>query len=93
MLIVVEPSADPILGRLSPEALEAWHVAISRCDRFRTDLVDAHELQGIGEAVLDEWEAAAVARRLPFGHVRMLARGRLWQYDNRELGRAFRPAA
>ncbi len=93
MLIVVEPSTHPILRRLSPEALAAWHLAISRCDRFRTDLVEVHELQGVGDALIDEWEQASLAARLPFGHVRMLGRGRLWQYDHRDLGRSIRRAA
>ena len=93
MLIVVEPTKHPVLKRLSPAALEAWHIAVARCDRFRTDLVDVHELVDVGEEVIDEWEQAAVARRLPFGHVRILGRGRLWEYDHKDLGRSLRPAA
>lgn len=93
VLIVSEPTKHPVLMRLSPEAFHAWHVAVGRCDRFRTDLVDVHELAGVSEELIDEWVDAALASRLPFGHVRILGRGRIWEYDNGDLGRSLSSAA
>jgi len=87
VLIVVEPTSHPVLKRLSSQALEAWHVAVGRCDLFRTDIVDAHELLDVSDRIVDEWEQLAIARRLPFGHVRILGRGRLWEYGRDDYSR------
>jgi hypothetical protein len=87
VLIVAEPSTHPTLKQLSAEALSAWHLAVARCDLFRTDLVEVRELQGVSEDTIDEWARVALASRLPWGHVRLLGRGRIWDY-NRDLGRA-----
>jgi hypothetical protein len=83
MFLVVEPALDLALERLSPDARSAWLVAVMHCDRVESDIVPARELDGADESVVDQWVQAGLAARMPFGHVRLLARGRLWDIGAR----------
>ncbi len=80
-MLLVEPAGDPLLRPLSAEALSEWLAAVGDCDRFHTDILEARELDHASEDVIDEWEHAALVLRLPFGNLRFLARGRLWDCD------------
>jgi hypothetical protein len=81
MLLIPIPADDPVLALLSPGALRAWLEVVAHCGSFRTDLVGLEQLQGVDSALIDEWDRAHLVSRLPFGHLRVLARGRLWDYD------------
>jgi len=81
MLVDCEPSTDAVLKPLSAEARSGWLTVIGDCDRFHTDILQAREVEYASEEMIDEWEHAALAARLPFGNLRVLARGRLWDFD------------
>jgi hypothetical protein len=81
VLLVAEPAADPLLKSLSPEALSAWLAAVGDCDRYRTDILEPRRVQYASWDVIEEWERAALVVRLPFGNLRFLGRGRLWDTD------------
>ena len=80
MLLVADTAANPLLALLSSDARSAWLGAVGRCDLLHTDILEPHELDdhGVSEETVDEWEQAALVARLPFGNVRFLARGLLW---------------
>jgi len=81
MLLVTDPANDPLLEQMTPEARTAWLNAVGHCVLYRTDLLTPHELQKLGHDVVDQWESAELARRLPFGHLRMLGRPELWDFE------------
>jgi hypothetical protein len=78
MLLIGDPQDDRALAGLTPEAWHAWVHAVDRCARARNDIVSLQTL-GVREELLDEWEQAALVQRLPFGNVRLLRRGSLWE--------------
>jgi hypothetical protein len=80
-MLLVEPATDPLLKPLSTEALSEWLGAVGECDLFHTDILDARELDHASEDVIAELEDAALVARLPFGNLRVLARGWLWDFD------------
>ncbi len=81
MVLVNDPANDEILEQLRPEARYAWLNAVGHCVRYRTDLITPHELQRVDPGSIEEWEGANLAQRLPFGHVRMLGRPELWDFE------------
>jgi hypothetical protein len=81
VLLVAEPGTDPLLEPLSEAAFYAWLAAVGYCDRFHTDILQRREVEYATESVIDEWEHAALAERLPGGNLRFLARRRLWDFD------------
>ncbi len=80
-MLLADVGAEPVLKALSAEALSAWLAAVGYCDLFHTDIVDAHELEYASEDVIAEWEHAQLVARLPFGNLRFVARGRLWDLN------------
>jgi hypothetical protein len=82
MWLTVEPSAHPSLMQLSPGALHAWYAAVQRCDLLHTDILELAELEDADDRVIEEWEHAGLAARLPLGNLRMLARESLWEVDH-----------
>ncbi len=81
MLLISDVSTDPTLTQLNPSARKAFLDAVGHCMRFSTDLMAPRELQNVDPAAIDEWESAKLAQRLPFGHLRMLGRPELWDFD------------
>jgi len=81
MFLVTDPANDPVLEQLKPPARHAYVNAVGHCVRYRTDLMTPHELQRLEPGVVDEWENAKLAQKLPWGHVRLLGRPDLWDFD------------
>ena len=82
MLLTTEPTAHPSLMQLSTGARSAWFAAIQRCDLFHSDVLAFDELDGADDQVIDEWEHAVLAARLPAGNLRMLEHLSLWALDH-----------
>jgi len=81
LLLVTDLTNDPLLGKLNPPARYAYLDAVGHCVRHSTDLLAPRELQRVDPKLIDEWEAAALVQRLPFGHFRILGRPELWDFD------------
>jgi hypothetical protein len=80
MLLVTDPANDPTLEQMSLEARTEWLNAVGHCVTYRTDLLTPHDLQKLTAEIVDEWEQVELAKRLPFGHVRVLGRPDLWDF-------------
>lgn len=84
---------DPRVTRLSPASGMLWIVAIGTCNTLGRETLAVDELEeyfaqrrahghpGEPETLLKELAEAELAEPLPHGHVRLLARGDLWQFD------------
>jgi hypothetical protein len=78
MLLIGDPEDDPALAALSIGAWNAWARTVARCATTRSDIVHLNVLEASDEDV-EEWERAELVQRLPFGNLRMLRRGSLWE--------------
>jgi hypothetical protein len=81
-MLLVTQATDTPLEPLSPAALDCWLLAVGQCDKLHTDILTIRDLVCASDDVIEEWEHAAVATRLPFGHIRILARGMLWDFSS-----------
>jgi len=77
MLLIIDPEDHPALAALTRDAWRSWINAVNHCAGIRSDIVPVSCL-GLPEEHLVEWERVALAQRLPFGNLRLLRRGTLW---------------
>ena len=77
MLLIADPEDDQALAALTMSAWNEWARAVHYCASIRSDLVQLQSLD-VAEEIVEEWEAAGLVQRLPFGNLRMLGRGSLW---------------
>lgn len=87
---------DPRVNRLTPAAGMLWIAAIGTCNTLGRDTLGIDELDEYfaqrrehghpadPEELLSELAEAELAEHLPHGHVRLLARGDLWQFDDED---------
>jgi hypothetical protein len=78
MLLIGDPQEDPALAGLSAGAWNAWADAVGLCSSARSDIVQLVRLD-VSDEIVDELEQAELVKRLPFGNLRMLRRGTLWE--------------
>jgi len=78
MLLIGDPQDDPALAGLSTSAWNAWADAAGLCSSTRSDIVQLARLDASDE-IVDELVQAELVKRLPFGNLRLLHRGTLWE--------------
>jgi hypothetical protein len=83
MLLVAEYE-DPRLEPLSWGARSAWLRTVGYCSSHHSDIVPPAMVAETGDPIVREWEHSGLAARLPFGNLRVLARGSLWDFDPTE---------
>lgn len=81
MLLVDDPLGHPKLAQLSDAARSEWLATVGYCSRTGSDIIEARRILGLTDAIAEEWEQAGLAAQAPFGHLRMLTRGWIWDFD------------
>jgi hypothetical protein len=86
-VLLATPSTQVPLSHLSEEALAGWLLLVARCSLFGSDILEAHEVEALDGRLVEEWVETGLALRLPYGHLRVLGSGWLWEFE-RHVGRA-----